>query len=104
MARSLLISPAMSVTVFSYLIYLAISIGLTVWVAWTLHKHGRRFLVDSFGGDESLADSVNHLLVVGFYLINIGAVCLALQKGGHPRNMQELIEVLSLKIGTVLLV
>jgi hypothetical protein len=30
MARELLISPRMSVTVYSYLIYLALSIGLTV--------------------------------------------------------------------------
>src|SRR5688572_32697824 len=65
----------------TYLTYLAISIALTVWVARTLHKNGRIFLVDSFHGNESLADSVNHLLVVGFYLINIGYVTLALRYG-----------------------
>jgi hypothetical protein len=52
----------------TYLVYLAISIGLTVWVARTLHRNGRIFLVDVFRGNEALADSVNHLLVVGFYL------------------------------------
>jgi hypothetical protein len=61
----------------TYITYLAISIALTVWVARTLHKNGRIFLVDSFHGNEPLADSVNHLLVVGFYLINIGYVALA---------------------------
>jgi hypothetical protein len=55
-----------------YLSYLAISIGLTIWVARTLHKNGRVFLVEAFHGNEELADSVNHLLVVGFYLINGG--------------------------------
>ena len=39
------------------------------------------FLVDVFHGNESLADSVNHLLVVGFYLINFGYVSLALKLG-----------------------
>src|SRR5687767_15964613 len=75
----------------TYLTYLAISIALTVWVAPTLHKNGRIFLVDSFHGNEALADSVNHLLVVGFYLINIGYVTLALKNaGGAPRPPRAL--------------
>src|SRR3712207_7694262 len=48
------------------------SVSLTVWVARTLYRNGRVFLVEAFRGNEAVADSVNHLLVVGFYLINIG--------------------------------
>jgi hypothetical protein len=88
----------------TYLAYLAISICLTVWVARTLPKHGRNFLVDSFLGNEHLADSVNHLLVVGFYLINIGYVALALKHAAGVNNAQESLEALSTKIGFVLLV
>jgi len=62
-----------------YLSYLAISIALTIWVARTLHKNGRLFLVDAFHGNGELADSVNHLLVVGFYLINVGYIAMALK-------------------------
>ena len=68
----------------AYVAYLFISIALTVWVARTLVKNGRVFLVDSFLGNESLADSVNHLLAVGFYLINVGYVALALKYGEKP--------------------
>ena len=71
-----------NITVIHHLLYLAISIVTTVWVAHTLHKHGRIFLVDAFHGNEKLADSVNHLLVVGFYLINI---CL-LYTSPSPRD------------------
>ena len=88
----------------SYVAYLTISIGVTVWVARTLHKNGRVFLVDSFAGNELLADSVNHLLVVGFYLINIGYVSLALRWGKRPNDLVEAIEYLSTKIGVVLLI
>lgn len=91
-------------TVWSYVIYLAISIALTAWVARTLHRNGRVFLIDTFTGDEKLADSLNHLLVVGFYLVNIGYVTLALRYGEHPVNMQTAIEFLSTKIGLVLVV
>ena len=88
----------------TYVVYLIISICLTVWVARTLHKNGRVFLVDSFLGNENLADSVNHLLVVGFYLINIGYVTLALKYGAAAASAQEAMETLSTKIGLVLLV
>jgi len=91
-------------TVYSYLAYLPISVALTVWVAHTLHSRGRIFLVDAFAGNEPLADSVNHLLVVGFYLINIGYVTLALKYGEKPNNLQEAIEFLSTKVGLVLLI
>lgn len=88
----------------TYAAYLTISVCLTVWVARTLHKNGRIFLVDSFLGNEPLADSVNHLLVVGFYLINIGFVTLALKYGAAAANPQEAVETLSTKVGLVLLV
>jgi len=91
-------------TVWLYLIYLAISILLTVWVARTLHKSGRIFLVDVFAGNEPMADSVNHLLVVGFYLINLGYVTLALKTDTPPADTQQIIENLSGKVGVVLLV
>ena len=92
------------ITTYTYLVYLAISISLTIWVARTLHKNGRVFLVDVFHGNEPLADSVNHLLVVGFYLINFGYVSLALKLGYTVMSAQEGIEALSVKVGMVLLV
>ncbi len=94
----------MTIGITTYLIYLAISIALTVWVARTLHKNGRVFLVDVFHGNEQLADSVNHLLVVGFYLINFGYVSLSLKLGYAVSTAQEGIEALSVKVGMVLLV
>src|SRR6476620_12184387 len=94
----------MDYTVGTYLIYLAISIALTIWVGRTLHKNGRVFLVDVFHGNDALADSVNHLLVVGFYLINFGYVSLALKLGYLVTNAQEGIEALSVKVGMVLIV
>ena len=87
-----------------YSVYLAISIALTIWVARTLHKNGRVFLVDAFHGNQPLADSVNHLLVVGFYLVNIGFVSLALKFGIRPEDGPGAMELLSVKLGRVLLI
>jgi hypothetical protein len=87
-----------------YFSYLAISIALTIWVARTLHRNGRVFLVDAFHGNTELADSVNHLLVVGFYLINVGYIALALQTTSPMSNFRQIIELESVKIGVVLLI
>ena len=87
-----------------YFSYLVISIALTVWVAKTLHKNGRVFLIDAFHGNTDLADSVNHLLVVGFYLINIGFVALALKTDATILNTRSAIEMVSDKVGYVMLI
>src|SRR5215831_6121799 len=92
----------MNQIVLTYLLYLAVSVALTVWVARKLHRNGRVFLVDVFHGNESLADSVSHLLAVGFYLINLGYVSLALKLGYDVADLQGAIEALSRKVGTVL--
>jgi hypothetical protein len=91
-------------TVYSYLFYVTASLLITVWVARTLAKNGRVFLIDAFHNNASLADSVNHLLVVGFYLINIGYVTLALKSSDKPATLTDAIEFSSTKIGLVLVV
>jgi len=94
----------MNTSFWIYLAYFFISLGMTIWVARTLHKNGRIFLVDAFSGNQQMADSVNHLLVVGFYLINIGFVLLFLRVGEKPADLVQGVEYISTKLGIVMLV
>ena len=94
----------MQYIVWTYVAYLAISLAVTVWVAQTLHKNGRVFLIEAFHSNTEVADSVNHLLLVGFYLINIGCVTLTLKTAVTLANLRDSIELLSDKVGMVLLV
>ena len=94
----------MDTVVVMYLTYVGLSVALTIWVAQTLSRAGVVFLQDVFEGNERLADAVNHLLVVGFYLVNLGYVSLALRSEEIVTNPQQAIEALSWKIGLVLLV
>ncbi len=87
-----------------YTCYIAISLAMTVWVARTLHRNGRIFLVDAFRGSEPLADAVNHLLVVGFYLVNLGYILLALKTTDPLWTVRQVIETESWKIGVVVLI
>jgi hypothetical protein len=94
----------MNYTLLTYALYMPITLALTIWVARTLFTNGRVFLVDIFHGNELLADSVNKLLVVGFYLINIGYAVYTLQILGEIASVQSVIERLSLKIGAIILI
>lgn len=88
----------------TYAVYVAISLAITIWVGRTLNKNGRVFLVENFEGQEALADSINHLLLVGFYLVNIGFISLALRYGQKPSDAVGAVEFLSTKIGLVIVV
>lgn len=94
----------MDLTVVAYVIYLLISVALTIWVARTLSRNGRVFLADVLHGNEKLADAVNHLLVVGFYLVNLGFVTLYLKNSDTVADARGLFDALSVKVGVVLLV
>ena len=88
----------------TYLVYLALSLGITYWVGQTLQRNGRVFLVENFQGQEALADSINHLLLVGFYLVNLGFVALALRYGTKPTDLVGAFEFLSTKVGLVVVI
>ena len=89
--------------VWMYLLYLAVSVGLTAWVATTLSRNGRVFLEDVFE-DQRLANAVNQLLVMGFYLLNLGYVTFAMRSSAQVENTSAALETFSTKIGLVLLV
>ncbi|WP_448664407.1 hypothetical protein ACG3SL_06950 [Sphingomonas sp. CJ20] len=88
----------------AYALYLLITLGITIWVAHTLSRNGEVFLIRCFGHDEMLARSTNHLLVVGFYLVNIGFITLTLSLGREPQTVPEAIRFLSSKVGLAVIV
>ena len=90
--------------VYAYIAYLFISISVTIWVARALSRNGRVFLIDTFLHNEPLADAVNNLLVVGFYLINLGYVTLALRTSYAADTPRQAIELVSDKVGMILVV
>jgi hypothetical protein len=93
----------MDLRLIDYVVYLSASATLTIWVGNTLYRNGRVFLVSVFK-ETGLADSVNHLLVVGFYLVNLGAAAILINAGGAPASFADMIQETVTRIGVVLLV
>ena len=94
----------MTTIAWTYVAYLTVCVGITIWVGRTLRKHGRLFMKDAEDGDRELSDALSHLLVVGFYLVNLGVISFALKTDGPAQDAQSAIELASTKIGVILLV
>jgi len=93
----------MDLQLIDYFIYIVASVLLTIWVGDTLHRNGRPFLVSVFK-EDGLADSVNRLLVIGFYLVNFGAAAILINTGGIPASLGDMVKQTVTRIGVVLLV
>lgn len=94
----------MTLTAITYLIYVLVTIVATVWVGRTLHQNGAVFLDQIFQGDFDLSKGVNKLLLIGFYLINFGYVLFNLKLRTAVADLQHCIEVLSVKVGFIIIV
>ena len=88
----------------NYLTYIAFSLFITVYVSHTLSRNGLAFLIEGFRGNETLARSTNHLLVVGFYLVNLGFVLLRMRTGVQIDTFEQLIVYQASGLGLVLFV
>lgn len=93
----------MDLILVSYCVYLLLAISLTLIVGKVLFNRGVVYLQDVFGANQELADTTNQLLRVGFYLVLGGYVLLTLKISGELSNVREMFEVLSGKLGTILL-
>jgi hypothetical protein len=87
-----------------YVGYLLLSITLTIAVGVALSRSGRVFLTESLGGNQALAEAVNRLLIVGFYLLTLGFIALVMRPPGAITSAAQAAQVLSVKIGELLLV
>lgn len=87
-----------------YADYVVITVILTVWVARTLFRNGKVFLIDIFHGNKELAQAVNNLLLVGFYLVNLGYAIYTLRVESAITDTRQLIETLSVKTGAIILI
>jgi len=89
----------MSFNFTAYLVYLPVVIFLTWYVAHTLFKNGKVFMMDIFQGREEIALSTNKLFETGFYLLNLGFALLIMEIATEIANSRTMLEILSTKIG-----
>lgn len=90
--------------IIAYTVYLIVTVFLTVLVGRSLFKNGRIFLRDIFHGNLELAEAVDRLLLVGYYLVNIGYAVYSMKITSLIENERQVMEILSFKLGIIILI
>lgn len=92
---------AEATTIGFYLIYAFVAVALVVFLARTLSRNGQIFLEEAFEREE-LAASINQLLVIGFYLLNLGYALLVYRVQTSYPTVIEAFNDLMTNIGVLL--
>ncbi len=87
-----------------YASYIVIALAVTVFIARILQSSGRVFLLDACHGNADLAASINRLLTVGFYLINVGYIACTINTYQPLNDPRQVVEMETTKLGGILLV
>lgn len=91
-----------SLNILSYLIYGIITFYITVKVGWICYKNGIHFIQLELQ-DEQIAHSVNKLLLVGYYLLNLGYALSMIYTWKTIHNHLELLSTLSYRTAYIIL-
>jgi hypothetical protein len=93
----------MNYNILAYSIFALITIYIILWVGRLFHKNGRIFILSLFHKNEQLADTTNNLLLIGYYLFNIGYAVIQLSYWKTIITRNELLSSIATKIGTLVL-
>lgn len=91
------------INLISYFIYIGIVAYVTIWVGKDLHQNGRFFIALAIGERNSAIDQINNILLIGYYLLNIGFALLKIKNWNILFSASEMIASLSENIGQILL-
>lgn len=94
----------MNFNLIGYSIYLLVTGYVTVIVGYGFYKNGIHLIVDLFRGNTEAAGAMNTILLIGYYLVNIGYLALSIQTWPVIDNATILIDMLYRKVGVILLV
>lgn len=94
----------MNYNILAYLLYLATMIFIIGYVGRLFHRNGRIFILSLFKGEAAQADHLNNILLVAYYLFNIGYAFLKLRYWTHVTGLEVLIASLGTNIGVLILI
>lgn len=92
----------MNLNIIAYCIYIAVIFYVTVFIGKKFHSNGRIFLHELVA-DHGVCEAVNNILLVAYYLLNIGNAIVMIRTWPQIQSIGELVEVTSYNIGLIVL-
>jgi hypothetical protein len=94
----------MNYNVSAYMIYIAMMFFIIVYVGKYFYDNGRIFIIALLNGNVSLADYINKLLLVAYYLFNIGYAFIKLKSWPKIGSIEALFSSLAVNMGALILI
>ncbi len=94
----------MNSNIVAYIIYLLLMVYIIYWLGRMFHRNGRVFILQMYKGDAASADTTNNILLVAYYLFNMGYAFLKLRSWERIRSPAQMIDLLGGNIGILILI
>ncbi|MBW8687477.1 hypothetical protein [Chitinophaga rhizophila] len=85
----------------AYIIYLLITYLITVRVGLLFFRNGRIFIMELVHQDVSLTDAINRILLVGYYLVNLGYAALMISTWDTILTWTDLLVSITVMTGKI---
>jgi len=93
----------MNYNVISYLIYLPVTFYITIKVGWTFYENGQHYIDTIIPDNLTLSHAVNRMLLIGYYLVNLGYVTMSLSIWQRIESIVDLFNFLSMRIAIIII-
>jgi hypothetical protein len=89
--------------IIAYIIYLFITYLITVKVGMLFYRNGRIFILGLLQDDIRLTDAINNILLVGYYLVNLGYATIMISTWNTIHNRTALLVSIVTMTGIIML-
>ena len=94
----------MNYNVYAYIVFLVGMYLITIHLGWVLYKNGEVYLRSLFKTDEHLIKPINNVLLIGYYLLNLGFTTLQLVHWETIISFDQFMYTLSSAMGKLILI
>ncbi len=92
----------MNLNIIGYTIYLLITTFIIIKVGKICHQNGNIFVSELIPDHKDLCHKINQILLVGYYLLNIGYCAMTLISWEKILFFNQLIEVIAFKSSLII--
>lgn len=93
----------MNYNITTYCIFIPIIFFIMIKIGWLFYKYGDVFLLHLFQHNVALVKSINNLLLIGYYLLNLGYAIITIAHWEHIESITSMINSLATMLGKIII-
>lgn len=92
----------MNLNIIGYVIYLLITTFIIINVGKICYRNGNIYVAQLIPEHKDLCQKTNQVLLIGYYLLNLGYCAMTLISWDKIISYPQLVEVISIKTATII--